>query len=523
MNAQPVTIAVFVGLFLLITGMGFGATRWRNKGKLTDLDEWALGGRTFGSFIVWFLLGGEIYTAYTIIALPAAVFAVGAFGFYALPYAVVAYTMGFIALPKLVSLAKKNHYVTLTDFVNDRFESKWLGLAITITGLLALLPYIALQLVGLEVVFGALGIGGSSDNWLVKDAPLLVAFGVLAAYTYSAGLRAPALIAFVKDLLTYIVLIAAVIVIPIKLGGFESIFERAAQASPTITSESLVTINPAIYLTTAIGSGLALFLYPHAITGLFAARGPKVVRRNMSLLPINAVFMGIAALLGVMALAAGISPKDGNPQYAVPQLLIEMFPPWFAGVAFAAIAMCALVPAAIMAIAAGNLVSRNLYGQFARREVSAASETLISKLVSVFVKVGALVFVLTLDTSLALNFQLLAGIWLLQILPTILTGLTGRYPTMSRALLSGLTVAVVYGTWAAYQVKTADGAPFGGSAAPPFFLTNPIYIAVSALAVNLLVVAVVGVLTWITRSRDGDTVAAVAPVEPTLAPREVSR
>jgi SSS family solute:Na+ symporter len=167
-----------------------------------------------------------------------------------------------------------------------------------------------------------------------------------------------------------------------------------------------------------------------------------------------------------------------------------MFPSWFVGVAFAAIAMSALVPAAIMAIAAGNLVSRNLYRQFARRPVTTRSETLVSKIVSVLVKVGALVFVLTLDTAFALNFQLLGGIWILQTLPTVLFGLFTKKFAHRHALLAGLLVAVVYGTWAAYEVKTATGGPFGGSTATPFFLSSPIYIAISALVLNLVVVVV---------------------------------
>jgi SSS family solute:Na+ symporter len=493
MSFNSVTFAVFLALLVLITGMGFVASRWRRAKEANNLDEWALGGRTFGPFITWFLLGGDLYSAYTLIAVPAALFSLGAFGFYAVPNAIVLYALGFLFLPKLLSLAHKNGYVTLTDFVNDRFGSKSLGLAITLTGLLATLPYLALQLVGLEVVFGSLGIGGSAaSNWLMRDLPLLVAFGVLAVYTYSSGLRAPALIAFVKDALTYIVVIAAVIYIPIKLGGFGAIFSGASKAlaakATTPTVDPAIAVNPSVYLTLALGSGMAFFLYPHAITGVFASRGAKTVRRNMSVLPIYTVLLGFVALLGLMALALGIKPLGGNPQYAVPQLLTEMFPSWFVGVAFAAIAMSALVPAAIMAIAAGNLVSRNLYRQFARRPVTSGSETRVAKIVSVLVKVGALIFVLTLDTKFALNFQLLGGIWILQTLPTVLFGLFTKRFADRRALLAGLIISVAYGTWAAYEVKTATGAPFGGSTATPFFLASPIYIAISSLVLNLVVV-----------------------------------
>lgn len=494
MSFNAVTFAVFLALLVLITGMGFIASRWRKAADADNLDEWALGGRTFGPFITWFLLGGDLYSAYTLIAVPAALYSMGAFGFYSVPNAIVLYALGFLFLPKLVSLAHQKGYVTLTDFVNDRFGSKSLSLAITLTGLLATLPYLALQLVGLEVIFGSLGIGGAAaSNWLMRDLPLLIAFGVLAAYTYSSGLRAPALIAFVKDGLTYLVVIVAVIYIPIKLGGFDDIFDRASQAleaksTTPSTADPAVAVNPNVYMTLALGSGLAFFLYPHAITGVFASRGAKTVRRNMSVLPIYTVLLGFVGMLGLMALAVGIKPQGGNPQYVVPQLLSQLFPSWFVGIAFAAIAMSALVPAAIMAIAAGNLVSRNIYRQFARGPVTTKSETLVSKIVSVLVKVGALVFVVTLDTKFALNFQLLGGIWILQTLPTVLFGLFTKHFADRRALLTGLLVSIAYGTWAAYEVKTAAGAPFGGSTATPFFLTSPIYIAISALLINLIIV-----------------------------------
>ncbi|GGV28878.1 hypothetical protein GCM10010182_59810 [Actinomadura cremea] len=153
---DSVTFTVFLVLLLVMTGMGFVASRWR-RAKAENLDEWALGGRTFGPFITWFLLGGDLYSAYTLIAVPAAVFSMGAFGFYAIPNAVVLYALGFLFLPKLVALAHERGHVTLTDYVDERFGSRTLGLAITLTGLLATLPYLALQLVGLQVIFESLG------------------------------------------------------------------------------------------------------------------------------------------------------------------------------------------------------------------------------------------------------------------------------------------------------------------------------------------------------------------------------
>ena len=201
---------VFVVLFAAVTIMGFVAAKWRKPATLAHLDEWGLGGRQFGTWITWFLVGGDFYTAYTVIAVPALVYAVGAYGFFALPYTILVYPIVFTIMPRLWSVAAKGGHVTAADVVHAAYGSSALELAVALTGVLATMPYIALQLIGMEVVIKALGLNG--------EIPLIAAFLILALYTYSSGLRAPALIAFVKDIMIYIVVLVAVALIPFKLG-----------------------------------------------------------------------------------------------------------------------------------------------------------------------------------------------------------------------------------------------------------------------------------------------------------------
>ncbi|HEY2608231.1 MAG TPA: sodium:solute symporter, partial [Paraburkholderia sp.] len=144
---------VFVLFFIGVTILGFVAAHWR-RGDLAHLEEWGLGGRRFGTIVTWFLLGGDLYTAYTFIAVPALVFGAGATGFFALPYTILIYPFAFVVFPKLWSIAKRHGYVTSADFVSARYGSRMLALAIAVTGIVATMPYIALQLVGIEVVIG---------------------------------------------------------------------------------------------------------------------------------------------------------------------------------------------------------------------------------------------------------------------------------------------------------------------------------------------------------------------------------
>ncbi len=499
-------LAVLVVLFLLVTVMGFWASNWRRAENLESLDEWGLGGRKFGTWVTWFLLGGDLYTADTFVAVPAARIAFGAVcGVFAVQYTIILYPIIFIFMSRLWSVSYRHGYVTSADFVRGRYGSRELSVAIAITGILATMPYIALQLVGIQAVLEVVGLGGTG-NVIAQDMPLFIAFALLAAYTYSAGLRAPAVIAFVKDTLIYLVILVAIVYLPSTVGGWGEIFS-AAEAKMT-------SINPATgrpvgvfiptaqsywaYATLALGSALALFMYPHSITATLSSRSRNTIRRNAMILPAYSFVLGLLALLGWVAIAAGTKPigLDGvpNAQLVIPQLFEDSFPAWFAGVAFAAVAIGALVPAAIMSIAAANTFTRNIYREWLRPHASHAEETQVSKLVSLGVKGFALVFVLTLDKQNAINFQLLGGIWILQTFPAIVFGLYTRW-FHGWGLLAGWAAGMFYGTLTAYNVvNPVTGNHFAGSLSVIPVVGQLGYIALTAFALNALIAAAVTAL-----------------------------
>ncbi|HUE19604.1 MAG TPA: sodium:solute symporter, partial [Stellaceae bacterium] len=298
-----VALIVFVILFGFITWLGFAAAHWR-RGDLNLLNEWGLGGRRFGTVVTWFLIGGDLYTAYTFIAVPALAFGAGAIAFFAVPYTIAVYPFMFVVFPRIWSVCNKHGYVTASDFVRGRFGNRWLALAIALTGIVATMPYIALQLVGLQVVIGALGVSGS--GW-VGELPLIIAFVILAAFTYSSGLRAPAAIAIVKDMLIYLTTAAAVVIIPYQLGGFGKIFAAVPTAKLLLAVPGPATTGAyGNYATLALGSALALFLYPHSMTGIMSASSGRAIRRNAALLPAYSLMLGLLALVGFFAIAAGV-------------------------------------------------------------------------------------------------------------------------------------------------------------------------------------------------------------------------
>jgi len=515
-QGHVIELVITTVLFVAVSIMGFLAARWRRTGDLAHLDEWGLGGRRFGGWITWFLVGGDLYTAYTFVAVPALLFSAGATGFFAVPYTIIIYPLVFLVLARLWSVSHRHGFVTPADFVRSRSGSSTMALLVAVTGIVATMPYIALQLVGIESVLKAMGVVGA---W-----PLIVAFAVLAAYTYSSGLRAPAMIAFVKDVLIYLVIIVAIFYIPAKLGGWAAIFGAADKkftATPQTTDGLLLTsANQWQYITLAFGSALALFLYPHSITGVLAAKNRGVVRRNMSALPAYSLVLGLIALLGYMAIAAGVKPLPGSTagsvdnNTVVPLLFDKMFPSWFAGVAFAAVAIGALVPAAIMSIAAANLFTRNIFKEYLKRDATPAQEANVSKIASLVVKVGAVAVILLIDPQFSIDLQLIGGIIILQTLPAVALGLYTRW-FHRWGLVAGWVAGMGLGMWMLYQIPNpaTKHLHFGGSAFPLKKWFDPtslglnagttVYIGFIAVVVNLLVAAIVTLLCRAVKAPDG--------------------
>jgi SSS family solute:Na+ symporter len=518
MTVRWTKLAIFTLLFAVVTGLGFYAARWKAGFPLDHLDEWGLGGRRFGSWVTWCLISGDIFTAYTFVALPALMWGVGPTAFFALPFTVIPYSLAFLPLVRLWSVSRVHGYVTPADFVYGRYGSPILALLVAATGIVAMMLYIAVQLAGLEAVLRTMGLNGAG---LAGHIPVFIAFVILAAYTYRSGLRAPTLIAFVKGLLIYPVIITAVIILPMKLGEWGAIFD-AANAKFTATPPRSGGILPSgillnthdqlQYVTLALGSALAVFLYPHAVTGALAARSSTVIKRNMVALPAYSLVLGLFALLGYAAIAAHTRPivnaATGEPDSntIIPMLFEGQFSSWFAGVALGVIGISALVPAAIMSIAAANLWTRNIYRAYLHRGATAAQETQQAKIASLVVKFGAVVLIVLLDPQYSINLQLIAGVIILQTLPMVAIALYTRW-FHAWGLAAGWAVGLAWGLTMLYDIPNpATGTghlgdtglelgalsilgwhPFAGS-------PTQVYVGFIALIGNLLVAALVTIV-----------------------------
>jgi solute:Na+ symporter, SSS family len=390
----------------------------------------------------------------------------------------------------LWTIAHRNGYVTAADVVRGTYNSRVLELVVALTGIVATMPYIALQLVGMGTVIKAMGLTG--------ELPIVAAFIILALYTYSSGLRAPALIAFVKDIMIYMGVRVAVVIVPAKLGGYGAVFaaaDKAFIAKGGATGILLKDSQMLAYATLALGSAFAAFMYPHTLTGVFASKSADTIRKNAILLPAYTLLLGLIALLGYMAHAANI--KVDSPNDVVPVLFKTLFPSWFAGFSFSAIAIGALVPAAVMSIGAANLFTRNVWKIYIHPEISHAGEASVAKITSLIVKVGALAFTLFLPVQFALDLQLLGGLWILQTFPALVFSLFTRW-FRAEGLLAGWAVGILWGSWTAWSngLKPLASLSLVGG-------THTFYVGLGALILNIAVAAIVTlVMAWIAPATD---------------------
>ncbi|MCL5008226.1 MAG: sodium:solute symporter [Candidatus Marsarchaeota archaeon] len=482
---DSVSITVFVALFGVFIFLGFYGSRWR-KGDLRKLKEWGMAGSRIGTAVGWFLLGADIYTAYTFIAVPSSLYAKGSIYFFAAPYVIITYAFAMWLMPKFWKIANKNGHLTVADFVRSLFNSRLLAISIAVVGIVAELPYIALQIVGMQAVLITLLSGIGAVN-LIIEISLILSFIILAAFTWTSGLRGAALGSIMKDVLILITVVVVVLVV-VTIGGFHTALLTAPK---TI---SYFTLPPSLYnayWSLFVLSALALYLYPHVINGTLAQSDPKKVRKTASLLPLYSVGLGFLAMFGFMIYGVPAAlkyvhlfPSSVQGTQVVPGLIITLLPSWLSGAALLGIFIGGLVPAAIMAIAAANLFTRNIAKEI-KPKMTPHGETRTAQVFAVIFKFLALGFVFIIPATFAIQLQLFGGILILQTLPAFVFGVITKRMNR-RALFLGLLVGVIvglymmvaanhYATWTTTLIATGYG---------------PVFIGLLALLVNIAVVIV---------------------------------
>jgi SSS family solute:Na+ symporter len=323
-------------------------------------QEFIVGGRSFGAVLLWILLAGEIYTSFTFLGAAGWAYGKGAPSFYILAYGTVGYIIGYFYLPLVWRIGKERGLMTWPDFLIDRYGSKSLGVAVGVLQFFLAVPYVTLQLTGLQILLGIAGYGEYNATVAVS-----IAFLLMALFVFTAGLRGAAWASVIKDALVLAAVLFAGIYLPIHFfGSAGAMFDKVAALHP-----HWLTLRPGSspygvnwFISTVVFTGIGYFMGPANAQSIFSARSEETVRRNMIYLPVYGLVIVFVLLAGFTALLVVPGLKGPAADQSFVLLLQHYFPAWVVGLVAAAGCLAALLPASVLLLGAASIFSRNVIG-----------------------------------------------------------------------------------------------------------------------------------------------------------------
>lgn len=404
------------------------------RGKNMNLEQWSVAGRGFGSVFVFLLMAGEIYSTFTFLGASGLAYGKGGPAYYILCYGTLAYVLSYWMLPAIWRIAKRDGLLSQPDFYATRFESRPLGVLAALVGVLAMVPYLVLQLQGLGIIVSAASYGRIAQHWGV-----VIGAVVLAVYVTVSGIHGSAWTSVVKDALILVVVGILGIYLPLHyFGSVSTMFHAVEGARPGFLTLAPAGNSPTWFASTVLLSAAGFYMWPHNFAAAYSAKNERVFRRNAVFLPLYqlvlllVLFAGFAAVLVVPGLSEG--------DLSLLALSTRSFPPWFVGIIGGAGVLTALVPGSLLLTTAATTLARNLF-QMAR---PAASEDSVRRVAKALVPVLALVamaFAIT-GGSTIVSLLLMGYALVAQLLPGTLAGLFNRRWVTAAGVITGVVVGV---------------------------------------------------------------------------------
>ncbi len=381
--------------------------------KKMSLEEWAVGGRSFGRWLNWFILAGEIYTAFAFLGGSGWAYARGGPTFYILGYGALAYVVGYYVLPAIAPIGRKHGLMTQPDLVEHMYDSKWLGILTACVGVAFLMPYLQLQLTGLGLIIETCSYG------VIGRVPaMLIAFTMVAAFVYLSGLKGVASTAVIKDVVMIVAVVFFGLYLPIHFfGSVGGMFEALDAAKPGFLAlpGGTKVLDVSWAMSTLVLTSLGFYMWPHFSANSFSAKSPDVLRHNAIYLPLYQICLIFPMLIGFTALLV-LTPALKVPDMAFMTIVQQVFPGWALGLVGGAGALACMIPAADLILSTSMLFTRNIYVRTIGQGASHETQARLARL---------LVLILT---AIALALAIYAPSMLVNLLLTGYSGVTQFFP-----------------------------------------------------------------------------------------------
>jgi SSS family solute:Na+ symporter len=440
------TIIFGVILVAAVTGIFSGRQR-----QMT-LEQWTVAGRGFGLVFVWLLMAGEVYTTFAFLGASGWAYSRGGPTLYVLAYVTLAYVVSFFLLPEIWEVGRKFTLHTESDFFLQRYGSQPLASLVAIVGVIFIVPYLQLQLVGLGIIVEV-----SSFQAISRSLAMLIAFVVVAGFVLASGIRAVAWVSVLKDTLMLIVAFSIGIGIPYHyFGGITPMFKVLTQtkAAHLTMPGSTANMGHAWYISTVLLTTLGFYMWPHAFGSVFTAKSGDTLRRNAVIMPLYTITLPLLFFVGYSAIL--VIPGLKNGDLSLLTMVRQTFSPWFLGLVGGAGAVTAMVPSAVLILTAATLFTKNFFRPIFKPTMKDDEVARLARITVVAITGIALYFAIYSSTTLV-GLLLLAYAGIAQFFPGVVFGLYWK-----RVTAVGVFAGVLTGVGTAMVLVLTKHDPFAG-------------------------------------------------------------
>ncbi|ERJ38863.1 hypothetical protein L810_6657 [Burkholderia sp. AU4i] len=350
MNASIVIIAAFAVFALAIGVMA-------RRGRKLTLEQWAVGGRGFGSLLTFLLMAGEAFSTFSFLGASGWTYSKGVPAFYILSYGCLAFVIGYWMLPAIWRYAKERGLVSFADYFASKYDSRAIGVLVSIVAVFAMVSLLMIQLRGLGVIVSEMSYG-----LIPQAAAIWIAATLMAVYMVVSGIHGSASIAIFKDVLILAIAIFLGLYLPMHYyGGLGEMFAKIDAAHPELLRMPEHGFNLSWYNSTILLTSLGYYLYPHGFTAIYVAKDERALRRNVILMPLYQVLIAFLFLVGFAAVMTVHGLEGAQTDLALLRLVKQTFPAWFVGIVGGTGLLTALVPGSLIMLNASTTIARNIY------------------------------------------------------------------------------------------------------------------------------------------------------------------
>jgi len=448
MNPSAIALAVIFAIVLLGSAIGFYAGT-RHK---MSLEQWTVGGRAFGTLLMWLLMAGDIYTAFTFLGVSGWAYSRGGPALYILAYLTLSNVVAFFILPPIWDLGREHGLQTLSDFFLMQYRNKYLAAFVSVVGVAFIIPYLQLQLTGLGIIMEV-----ASFDGIGRTHAMVIAVALLAGFVFVSGIRAVAWVSVLKDLLMVLAVVSIGIGVPhIYFGGIAPMFAALARVKPAhlVMPGATNDLGHAWYISTVLLTSLGALMWPHLFGASFTARSADTLRRNAVVMPLYSISLAFIFFIGFAAVLVVPGLSDGD--LSLLTVVRKAFPAWMLGLIGGASALTAIVPAAILVLTASTLFAKNLCRPIFAPAMTDDHVARLARIMVVALSLISLYFAVYSSTTLV-SLLLLGYAGVAQFFPGVVLGLFWKRVTML-GVFGGMMVGVACTTFLVLSKKD----PFGG-------------------------------------------------------------